>query len=185
MSNENIQNISHASGFLPSAVVGNAFLTAENEATAKQIFASLNRNLSATTFNLQNFQCLESENRYACPFKAEGEKEYKNNIKNFPTKCKEDPVLGVAYWDIELNFMETAFEGDVISISRYELLHKENSPVEETKFGRVSELSVDIFPNGQENDIQSEFEKAIAKDLLEDEGIEKDISYEEMSDLRA
>lgn len=56
MANENIQNISHASGFLPSAVVGNAFLTAENEATAKQIFASLNRNLSATTFNLQNFQ---------------------------------------------------------------------------------------------------------------------------------
>ena len=181
MANENIQK----SEFLPTTVVGNAFLTAENESTAKQIFASLNRNLSATTFKLQNFQCLESENRYACPFKAKGETEYKNNIKNFPTQCKEDPVLGVAYWDIELNFMETAFEGNVISISRYELLHKENSPVEETKFGRVSELSVDIFPNGQENDIQSEFEKAIAEDLLEDEGIEKDISYEEMSDLRA
>lgn len=185
MANENIQKPE----FLPTTVVGNAFLTAENEAKAKQIFASLNKKLSsleyATTFNLQNFQCLESENRYACPFKAEGEKEYKNNIRKIPNHCKEDPVLGVAYWDIELNFMETALEGDVISISRYELLHKENSPVKETKFGRVSELSVDIFPNGQENDIQSEFEKAIAEDLLKDEEIEEDLSSEEMSDLRA
>ena len=185
MANENIQK----SEFLPTTVVGNAFLTAENESTAKQIFASLNKNLSsleyATTFNLQNFQCLESENRYACPFKADGEMEYKNNIRNIPNHCKEDPVLGVAYWDIELNFLETVLEGDVISISRYELLHKKNTPVEEAKFGRVSELSVDIFPNGLENDIQHEFEKAIAKDLLEDENIEEDLSCEEVPDLRA